>query len=100
MDTQNANAILFLAALLFVAGLIGLFALTRSDKRAVVVKNSNGAFIAGDGNRNVSVNINQTQDGTTTTPVWRKIAAFVAWLAALAGPVIAALAYWFPRTGA
>jgi len=99
MDIQNAHVMLFFAALLFVIGLIGLFALSRSNKRTVCVKNSQGAFIAGDGNKDVSVHITQTQNDTTSTSVWRKIAAFTAWVAALAGPIIAALAYWFPRAG-
>jgi len=97
MDIQNAYVIVLFAALLFVIGLIGLFALSRSNKRTVCAKNSQGAFIAGDGNKNVSVHITQTQNDTTSTPVWRKIAVFAAWVAALAGPIIAALAYWFPR---
>lgn len=100
MDIQNTNAILLFAALLFVVGLIVLFALNRSHKRTVHVKNSIGTFIAGDRNSGISTQVNQTQSDTTTTPVWRKAATVIAWLAALAGPVIAALAYWFPRGGA
>ncbi len=99
MDIQNTHLALFLAGLLFVIGLIGLFILSRSNKRTVCVKNSQGAFIAGDGNSDVSVHITQPQNDMTNTPAWRKIAAVVAWLATLAGPLIAALAYWFPRAG-
>ena len=99
MDIQNAHVIVLFAALLFVIGLIGLFALSRSNKRTVCAKNSQGAFIAGDGNKHVSVHITPTQNDTTSTPVWRKIAAFAAWVAALVGPIIAVLAYWFPRAG-
>ena len=57
-----------------------------------------GAFIAGDRNKNISVHINHTPDNTPT-PAWRKVAALLAWLATLAGTVIAALAYWLPRGG-
>jgi len=99
MDIQNAHALLLFAALLFVIGVISLFALSRPNKRTVCAKNSQGAFIAGDDNKDVSVHITPTQNDTTSTPVWRKIAAFAAWVAALAGPIIAALAYWFPRSG-
>lgn len=99
MDIQNTYVTVSLAALLFVIGLIGLFALSLSNKRTVCVKNSQGTFIAGDGNSDVSAHIMQPQNDTTSTPAWRKIATVVAWLAALAGPLIAALAYWFPRAG-
>ena len=99
MDIQNTHVTLLLAGLLFVIGLIGLFILSRSNKRTVCVKNSQGAFIAGDGNSDISAHITQPQNDTTGTPVWRKVAAVAAWLATLAGSLIAALAYWFPRTG-
>jgi len=98
MDIQNAYVILLLAALLFVGGLIGLFILKRSSSREVCAKNSQGAFIAGDGNENISVQIHHTPDNTPT-PAWRKVAALLAWLATLAGTVIAALTYWLPRGG-
>ena len=98
MDIQNAYVILLLAALLFVGGLIGLFILKRSNSREVCAKNSQGAFIAGDGNEKIYVHIHHTPDNTPT-PAWRKVAALLAWLATLAGTVIAALAYWLPRGG-
>jgi len=89
MDIQNANSLLFLTALLFTVGLIGLFFLSHSNKRTVCVKSSDGIFIADDGNENISahIHISQKQNDATSTPAWRKIAA------------IAALAYSLPQAG-
>ena len=89
MDIQNANSLLFLTALLFTVGLIGLFFLTHSNKRTVCVKSSDGIFITDDGNENISayIHISQKQNDATSTLAWRKIA------------VIATLAYSPPQAG-
>ncbi len=99
MEIQNTT-IIVIAILIFLLGLLALFALRRSNQRSLRVENGNGVFIAGDGNRNISAQLNQTQPKTEATPLWKKVATVIAWLATLAGPVIAALAYWFPRAGA
>lgn len=78
-----------------------LLFLHQSSQRSLRVKNSSGVFIAGDNNQNISAQVNQTQPNKTeATPLWKKVATVMAWLAALVGPVIAALAYWSPRGGA
>ncbi|MCF6283267.1 MAG: hypothetical protein L3J28_13880 [Candidatus Polarisedimenticolaceae bacterium] len=99
MEIQNTT-IIVIAILIFLLGLLALFALRRSNQRSLRVENGNGVFIAGDGNRNISAQVSQTQPETEVTPLWKKIASVIAWLAALAGPIIAALAYWLPRAGA
>ena len=98
MELQNTTTVL-IATLLFVCGLLALFALRRSKGRGLRVKDGNGVFIAGDGNRNISAQVNRSQPEAPATPLWKKIAAAIAWLATLAGPLITALAYWFPRGG-
>jgi len=98
MDIQNTETLLLLATLIFAVGVIGLIALGRSNKRSVSVKNGSGAFIAGDGNT-VSVQIKQGENSTPATPVWKRVVAVISFLAAVAGPIIAALAYWFPKAG-
>lgn len=98
MDTQN-NTIIIIAILLFVLGVLALFFLRQSNQRSLRVKNSSGVFIAGDNNQNISAQVNQAQPETETTPWWKKVANVMAWLATIAGPMIAAFAYWFPRGG-
>ncbi len=98
MDFHNTGHFLIGAALFF-GGFLALCALRLGSRRSLHVKNSNGVFIAGDHNKNISAQISAEPASAAATPLWRRAAAFLAWLATLAGPVIAALAYWLPNSG-
>ena len=95
---------LIIGGILFLLGLISLFALASKNKKTnnkMNVKNSSGIFISGNDNQNISANITQTPaTETVTKPIWHKLMTALAWIAAIAGPIIAALSYWYPPSGA
>ncbi len=98
----GATLQLILAAVLFTVGVVSLFLLRRSNKRNVHVQQNSGIIITGDSARDVTNTVSldaQPPPAHPTVSGWRKVADFLAWLAALSGTIIAALAYWAPRGG-
>ncbi len=96
---EHAFVVLGGGVFLFCLGLIVLLTTHHSSRRQVKARDTSGVFIAGDGNTNISATVSNPPAAVTPQPAWKRLTQVLAWLAALAGPVIAALAYWLPRGG-